>query len=129
MREANLAHVLSAYEAFRAGDLDALRGKFAEDAVWQTPGLGRIEPTYKGIDGVMTYLTLMFELTDGTIRVEPEHMYADDDRVVVLERVSASRGDENIEFHDVVVYEIRDGKTVEATQYEVEAKTLDLFWA
>ncbi len=129
MREANLAHILSAYEAFRAGDLDALRGKFSDGVVWHTPGLGGIEPTYKGVDGVMTYLTTLFELTDGTVRVEPEHMYADDDRVVVLESVSASRGDQHIEFHDVVVYEIRDGKTVEVTQYEVDVKALEIFWA
>ncbi len=128
MREANLAHVHSAYDAFRSGDLVALRNKFTEDTVWHTPGLAPFQPTYKGVDSVMSYFIQLAELTDGTILVEPEHMFADDDRVVVLERVSASRGDKHIEFHDVVVYEIRDGKTVETTQYEIDVKALESFW-
>ncbi|HET6963271.1 MAG TPA: nuclear transport factor 2 family protein, partial [Acidimicrobiales bacterium] len=110
MREANLTLVRSAYEAFGKGDFDTLRTLMADDVVWHTPGIYPFEVDYKGVDGVLGYFTKLFELTDGTIRVEPEHMLADDDRVVVLERVTGTRLGHHIDFHDVVVYEISGGK-------------------
>ena len=93
MSKQNLAHerlVRTAYEAFAKGDLDTLRTLNAEDSVWHTPGISPFNTEYKSVDGVMAYFTQLFELTEGTIKVEPEHMYGDDERVVVLEHVTAS---------------------------------------
>lgn len=129
MREANLTLVRSAYEAFGKGDFDTLRTLLADDVVWHTPGVHPFEVDYKGVEGILAYFTKLFELTDGTIKVEPEHMYADDERVVVLERVTGSRHGHHIDFHDVIVYEIRDGKQTAVTQYEVDVKALESFWA
>jgi ketosteroid isomerase-like protein len=132
MSKQNLAHerlVRTAYEAFAKGDLDTLRTLNSEDSVWHTPGISPFNTEYKSVDGVMAYFTQLFELTEGTIKVEPEHMYGDDERVVVLEHVTASRHGKHIDFHDVLVFEIRDGKLHEITQYELDVKALETFWA
>ncbi len=132
MTKQNLAHerlVRTAYEAFGKGDLDTLRTLNAEDSVWHTSGIGPFNTEYKGVDGVMAYFTQLFELTEGTIKVEPQHMYGDDERVVVLQHVTASRHGKHIDFHDVLVFEIRDGTLHEITQYELDVKALGTFWA
>lgn len=132
MSKQNLAHerlVRTAYEAFAKGDLDTLRTLNTEDSVWHTPGISPFNTEYKGVDGVMAYFTQLFELTEGSIKVEPEHMYGDDERVVVVQRVTASRHGKRIDFHDVLVFEIRVGKLHEITQYELDVKTLETFWA
>ncbi len=129
MREENLTLVRSAYEAFGKGDFVTLRTLLADDVVWHTPGIYPFQVDYKGPDGVIEYFTELFALTDGTIRVEPEQMFADEDRVVVLERVTGTRGGHHIDFHDVIVYEISGGKQSAVTQYEVDVKALESFWA
>ncbi len=125
MREANLALVRSGYEAFGKGDFETLKTIFAPDILWHGPGIVGFESDYKGVESVLGYFTKLFELTDGTIRVDIEHMYADDDRVVVLELVSGTRHGVHVEFRDVVVYEITDGVETAATQFEVDLNAIE----
>ena len=40
------------YAAFEKGDLDTLRGLFADDIVWHSPGKGPLACDYRGIDGM-----------------------------------------------------------------------------
>ena len=98
VREEHLAMVGRGYEAFGNGDFDTLRELNDDDTVWRTPGLGPFKGEYKGADGVIQYLTQLFELSEGTIKVEVEHMYADEDRVVVLDHITASRHGKDIDF-------------------------------
>lgn len=128
-REEHLAMVGRGYGAFTKGDFDTLRELNDDDTVWRTPGLGPFKTEYKGAEGVIEYLTQLFELSEGTIKVEAEHMLADDDRVVVLDHITASRHGKNIDFHDVLVYEFKDGKFRSITQYELDEKALEAFWS
>jgi ketosteroid isomerase-like protein len=127
--EQNLALVRTAYDAFAKGDVDTLRAMYTDDTVWHTPGNSPFNSEYKGADGVLGYFTQLFELSGGSFKVEPEQMYGDDERVVVLERVTGSRHGRHVDFRDVVVYEIRDGKFATMTQFEQDVKILDAFWA
>lgn len=78
---------------------------------------------------MIEYLTQLFDLSGGTIRVEAEQMYADKDHVIVLDHVTASRNGRDIDFHDVLVYEFSDGTVRSITQYELDEKALEAFWS
>lgn len=129
MREENLALIERGYDAFAKGDLDTIRLMASPDVIWRTPGFGPLEADYKGIDGVIGYLTALFTLTDGTFHTMPLHMFADDERVTVIERVTAVRGSLTLDAHVVHVFEIHDGKVWEIVEYAAEPKLLEAFWA
>lgn len=129
VREEHLALVGRGFEAFVKGDFDTLRSLNDDKTVWRTPGIGPFKAEYKGTDEIIGYFTQLFELSDGTIKVEAEHMFGDEDRVVVLDHVTASRHGKDIDFHDVLVYEFADGKYRSITQYEVDDQALESFWS
>jgi ketosteroid isomerase-like protein len=129
MREENLARVGRGFKAFQEGDMGTIRELNDENTVWRTPGIGPFKAEYKGAEGVIEYLTQLFDLSGGTIKVEAEQMYGDDDHVVVLDHITASRNGKDIDFRDVLVYEFADGKVRSITQYELDEKELADFWA
>ena len=130
MRSDNVALLERGYQAFTSGDLDTVRGMSAEDCVWHTPGFGGMQADYEGPDGVVSYLTTLFEQTDGTFKDEPEAFVADDeDHVVVLEHVTASRGGKALDTHVMHVFEVHDGKVQQATEYASDPAKLQEFWA
>lgn len=129
MKEANIELLKKGYEAFAKGDLDVIRGMSAADCVWRTPGFEPFKPEYKGIEGTIEYLTKLFEATDGTFKVVPETFVGDDERVVVLSRVTASRMGRMLDTHVVHIYDVHDGKVFETTEFAAEPKKLESFWA
>ena len=129
MREANVVLLKRAYAAFSKGDLDTIRDISTEDCVWRTPGYPHFEAEYKGRDGIIQYLTKLVELTDGTFKVEPTAFMADDDQVMVLSHVTASRLGRLLDAHAVHVYDVHDGKVFETTEFVSEPKKLEAFWA
>lgn len=130
VREKNLALAARGYELFSKADLDGLRREiFTEDAIWRTAGYGRFDLEYKGVDAVMGYFTELAELTGGTFKAEPLHILADDERAVVIQRVTGTREDRLLDTLMLLVFEIRDDKVYEVTQYVPEAKTHEVFWA
>lgn len=129
MREANIALLKRGYDAFSRGDLDAIREMSTSDCIWRTPGTGSFDPEYKGIDATIGFLTKLFEMTDGTIKVEPMTFTADEERVIVLEHLTATRLGRLLDTHVVHVYDVHDGKVYEATEFASEPKKLEAFWA
>lgn len=129
MREENLALIKRGFEAFTKGDLDTIRSMPTDDAIWYTPGHGMFEPEYKGQEGAISYLTRLFELTDGTFKTIPESYFADDDKVVVLERITANRSGRMLDSHIIHVFEIRSDKVYRVTEYVAEPQKLIDFWS
>lgn len=129
MREENLALLRRGYEAFAKGDLDTIRGMSAEDCIWRTPGLAIFDAEYKGIEGVIGYLTKLVEMTEGTFKTEPEAFFADDEQVVVLEHITGSRLGRTLDTHVVHVFKVHGDKVYETTEYAAEPKLLETFWS
>lgn len=129
LREENLAKTQKGYDAFVAGDLDAFRELIASDAVWRTVGQVVFEPEYKGIDAILGYFTTLFELSGGTFKVDVTHMLADDERSIVMQRVTATREGKALDTHMVIAYEIRDGMVREVTEYAADPAALQTFWS
>ena len=129
MREENLALMKRGYEAFSKGDLATIRAIAHDDEVWVTPGLAEFKTEYHGVDDVIGYLTKLVETTDGTFKDEPEAFFADDDRVTVIEHVTAARKGRTLDTHFIHVYDITDGKVSRVTEYAAEPKKAEAFWS
>lgn len=129
MREQNLELVMRGYELFGRGDLDGLRKEvFTPDVVWRTGGPRRFELEYKGVDALMSYFGQLFELSGGTFKAEPLHTYADDDRAVAIQHVTGTRAGKLLDTRIVLVFEVRDSKVYDVTQFAAEPSKLEEFW-
>ena len=130
MREDNIALMKRGYAAFSSGDLDTVRAMSADDCVWHTPqNSTAFEADYRGPDGVVRYLTQLFEMTDGTFKDEPEAFFGDDDTVTVMEHVTGTRRGRTLDAHVMHVYRVRDGKVRECTEYVADPAELQAFWS
>ena len=106
---ANAELISRGYDAFAAGDLNAVAELFADDIVWTHTGDHVLAGEYHGKDAVFAYFGRLLELTNFTFRQTVHAILADDEHVVVL---TDSAWDSPREFngHDVFVWHVRDGK-------------------
>jgi uncharacterized protein len=109
-QERNIEHVKKGYEAFAAGDIEALMGLLDDNIEWVHPGESAVSGTYRGKGEFREFLTRFAEKSTA---VKPRRFLADGDTVVVLSDVNAG----NEKGQDAEVYTIRDGKTVQAQVY------------
>ena len=117
------------YEAFGAGDMDTLRGLFAEDAVWHLGGSGGLSGDKQGLDAILTYFGELFTRSDGTIKVDLDDLIGGENHTVGFQRVHAQRNGAAIDQRTVIVFALKHGKVSEV--YEVPedtAKAAD-FWS
>jgi ketosteroid isomerase-like protein len=101
----NIESVKQGYAAFSAGDGGGALQFFSDDVEWIFPGNCTISGTYRGKAEVARLWAI---LADKSMRTEPEHFLGDDERVVVLTRVTV--GGESFDEADVLTF--RDGKVV-----------------
>jgi uncharacterized protein len=118
------------YEAFSQGDMDRLRKElFTPDIVWHQGGRNQTSGDYRGADDVIALFGRLFQLTDGTFRVEVHDLLASDDHVVVLARVHAQRAGKTLQHGEYShVCHFRDGKLSEAWIVDVDPYELDEFF-
>lgn len=105
----NAELVRSGYDAFAAGDLDAVAKLFAPDIRWHIGGRSAISGTYTGQDEVFAFFGKLFEMTGGTFHIDIHDVLASDDHVVVLARESASRGDRHLEMNEAHIWHVSEG--------------------
>src|SRR5262245_1513886 len=94
----NAQLIRRAYDAFQRGDLEGLRTDFfAADINYHVPGRNQLSGDLEGPDAVVELFRKVFELTDGSYRVELHDVLATDEHVVALGRQFASRAGTSIE--------------------------------
>jgi uncharacterized protein len=125
----NIALMRKGYEAFSRGDLDTVRELFDPDITWHQPGHSSIAGEFKGVDSVFDLFGKLFEKSAGTFRADPADILASDERVVVLQRTTASRNGNTLDMTHPIVWEIRDGKPYDVTVYFYDLGEHDKFWA
>ena len=109
----NVARIRAGYEAFAKGDFAALDDLFDEDIRWTIPGRGPLSGTYEGRRAVYDLFGRMFELTEGSFRVEPRTIFADDTDAVTVAVATAHRGQKSTEILVAHIARLRDGRVVE----------------
>ena len=109
----NVARIMDGYAAFAKGDFAVLNDLFAEDALWHEPGRHQLAGDYRGREAVYEFFGRLLELTEGSLRLDIQTVFADDVHGVALLVSSASRGGRSVTVNDAHIYRLRDGVVVE----------------
>jgi hypothetical protein len=125
----NVTLVRRGFEAFNAGDVVSLTELIATDAIQHMPGDNQLSGEHKGRDSILTMYGQMAQLTDGTLRIDLEHVYANDHRAVAVYRGHGTRRGRVIEERHALVFEILDGKAIDIDDIALEGRVDDAFWA
>jgi ketosteroid isomerase-like protein len=101
-------------QAFRAGDVAALRSLIDEDVLWHVPGRHAIAGDIRGLDDLVAWLARVSAL-GFTLR---EHdVFGNDDHVCALSYMGARRPGLELEVRVTSVFHFRAGKQVERWMY------------
>lgn len=125
----NAERIRRGYEAFANGDLETIDALLDDAIVWRVPGRGPLAGDHRGKEAVFGLFAEMFRLSRGTLRVEIIDVLANDRRAVAITRSVAELGGRWHEQQGVAVYEIRDGRAVEAVFMFVDPIAVDTAWS
>jgi uncharacterized protein len=115
----------SATEALSKRDIETFLGYQADDVVLHFPGRGPMAGDYRGKDGLAQLFQQQMEVLDAPPEIETHDIVANDDHVVILNTVRASRGGTMLEQQQVVVSHVRDGKFAETWLMFSEQQEMD----
>jgi uncharacterized protein len=122
----NVKVVREAFEAFEAGDLDALAGALHEDVVWHVPGTNRFSGRFEGRDAVIDRLRRMHEAGLQTT-LDAHDVLGNDEHVVALVRLGVRNADgQAYEQSQVQVWHMRDGRCEEYWAMNEDQAVLDV---
>jgi ketosteroid isomerase-like protein len=125
----NEAIVRRIFDAFAQQEGFALRGLFAEDAVWSVPGSGVMAGVYRGRDEIFRFLARLPKETEGTYSSELVDVLASDGRAAALYRARGTRHGRTLELDQVLLFEIEDGLVREVLALPSDPEAFEAFWA
>jgi len=125
----NEAIVRRIFDAFAQKEGFALRGLFAEDAVWSVPGSGVMAGVYRGRDEIFRFLARLPKETEGTYSSELVDVLVSDGRAAALYRARGSRHGRSLELDQVLLFEIEDGLVREVLALPSDPDAFEAFWA
>jgi hypothetical protein len=109
-QEQNIKLVKKGYEAFAAGDIDAVMNLFDDNIEWVQPGDSAISGTYHGKAELGQFIS---RLAEKSTTATPHRFLADGDTVVMLGETTA----DNETSEAAQVFTLRNGKTVRVQGY------------
>jgi uncharacterized protein len=121
----NVARIKDGYAAFAKGEFAVLNDLFAEDLLWHEPGQSQIAGDYRGREAVYGLFGKLMEVTEGSLRVELDSVFADDEHAVALVVLTASRGGLSAQVNAAQVFHMRDGEVVEFWSVPADQNALD----
>ena len=125
----NEALVRTIFDAFARKEGFALRGLFAEGAVWTVPGRGVMAGSYRGRDEIFRFLARLPKETGGTYGSELEDVLASDDRAAALYRARGTRRGRTLELDQVLLFRIHGGLVREVLALPSDPDAFEAFWA
>jgi ketosteroid isomerase-like protein len=117
------------FAAFARKEGFALRGLFAEDAVWTVPGSSVMAGTYRGREDIFRFLARLPKETDGTYGSELRDVLASDERAAALYRARGRRLGRELELEQMLLFRIRDGLVREVLALPSDPEAFEAFWA
>jgi ketosteroid isomerase-like protein len=121
--------VAAIFDAFARKEGFALRGLFAEDAVWSVPGQSVMSGVFRGRDEIFRFLARLPKETDGTYRSELRDVLASDERAAALYRARGTRHGRTLELDQVLLFRIEDGLVREVLALPTDPEAFESFWA
>jgi uncharacterized protein len=125
----NEAIVRRIFDAFARKEGLALRGLFAEEAVWSVPGRGVMAGTYRGRGAIFRFLAKLPKETGGTYGSELIDVLASGDRAAALYRARGQRHGRSLELDQLLVFRIEDGLVREVLALPSDPDAFEAFWA
>jgi uncharacterized protein len=125
----NEAIVRSIFSAFARKEGFALRGLFAEDAVWTVPGNGVMAGTFEGREEIFRFLARLPKETDGSYGSELRDVLASDERAAALYRARGTRHGRTLELDQLLLFGIEDGLVHEVLALPSDPAAFEQFWA
>jgi len=117
------------FDAFDRKEGLALRGLFADDAVWSVPGRGVMAGVYEGREAIFRFLAELPKQTDGTYGSELVDVLASDDRAAALYRARGTRHGRTLELDQVLLFRIEDGLVRHVLALPSDPDAFETFWA
>jgi ketosteroid isomerase-like protein len=125
----NAAIVRRIFDAFARKEGLALRGLFAEDAVWSVPGRGVMAGLYEGREAIFRFLAKLPKETGGTYGSELIDVLASDDRAAALYRARGARDGRTLELDQVLLFRIDEGLVRHVLALPSDPDAFETFWA
>jgi uncharacterized protein len=125
----NAAVVRGIFSAFARQEGFALRGLFAEDAVWNVPGNGVMAGVFRGREEIFRFLARLPKETGGTYGSELIDVLASDERAAALYRASGERRGRRLDLDQVLLFRFRDGLIVDVLALPSDPAVFEEFWA
>ena len=125
----NDALVRAIFDAFARKEGFALRGLFAEDAVWTVPGRGVMAGVYRGRDEIFRFLARLSKETGGTYGSALRDVLVSGERAAALYTARGSRGGRTLELDQVLLMRIEDGLVREVLALPSDPEAFEEFWA
>jgi len=117
------------FEAFARKEGLALRGLFAEDAVWTVPGRGAMAGVYRGRESIFRFLARLSKETEGTYGSELLDVLTSDQRAAALYRARGTRHGRTLELDQVLLFTIEGGLVREVLALPSDPEAFETFWA
>ena len=128
-RAANEALVRSIFDAFSRKEGFALRGLFAESAVWTVPGRGVMAGVHRGRDEIFRFLARLPKETDGTYGSTLRDVLVSDGRAAALYTARGTRRGRTLELEQVLLFRREDGLVREVLALPGDAEAFEEFWS
>jgi ketosteroid isomerase-like protein len=125
----NATLVRRGYEAFSVGDVATLSEIIAPDAVQHMPGHNTFSGDHKGRDAILAMYGQLAERSGGTLKVELEEVYANDEEVVTVYHSTGMREGKRLDTRHALVFRIHGGKATELTDVSSDEAADDSFWS
>jgi ketosteroid isomerase-like protein len=125
----HVALVRKGYAAFSQGDMETLSGLMTKDCTHHVPGSTSMSGDYKGIEAVMGYYGQLGAESAGTMRVELEHLFADNrGHVMSVHRVTADRGGKHLDAMGGIMFRIVGDRITDLDECVESLEIMDEFW-
>ena len=121
--------IRAGYDAFVNGDIQAVTSFLDPNVVWHVAGTGPLAGVYTGHGELLQFLARVAALTDGSISIEALDILVNEEHVIVLTRMRASRGSKSLDDRGVAVFKIADGKAFEVHMFPENQAALDEFFS
>jgi uncharacterized protein len=125
----NESLVRAIFDAFARKEGLALRGLFADDAVWTVPGRGVMAGVYRGREQIFRFLARLPKETGGTYGSTLRDVLASDDRVAALYTARGTRHGRTLELDQVLLFRIEDGLVREVLALPSDPEAFEAFWS
>jgi uncharacterized protein len=125
----NEALVRAIFVAFARKEGFALRGLFAEDAVWTVPGRGVMAGVFRGREEIFRFLARLPKETDGTYGSSLRDVLSSADRAAALYTASGTRRGRTLELVQVLLFRIEDGLVREVLALPSDPDAFEEFWS